>query len=150
VGDHHDGLSHLAHRGAEERQDRGAAARVQVAGGLVGEDDVRPARQAPGAGDPLLLAAGQLGRPVSQSGPQAHGVDDAVQPGPVWVRPAMSIGSVMFSSAVSVGSRLNAWKMKPTLSRRSRVRPLSSSVLISVSPIHARPPLRRPARPCSA
>jgi hypothetical protein len=62
----------------------------------------------------------------------------------------MSIGSVMFSSAVSVGSRLNAWKMKPTLSRRSRVRPLSSSVLISVSPIHARPPLRpsSPAMQC--
>lgn len=35
------------------------------------------------------------------------------------LRPAMSIGRVMFSSAVSVGSRLNAWKMKPILSRRS-------------------------------
>ena len=30
------------------------------------------------------------------------------------LRPAMSIGSVMFSRAVSVGSRLKAWKTKPT------------------------------------
>ena len=37
----------------------------------------------------------------------------------------MSIGSVMFSRAVSVGSRLNAWKMKPILSRRSWVSCLS-------------------------
>ena len=42
------------------------------------------------------------------------------------LRPAMSIGSVMFSIAVSVGSRLKAWKMKPTASRRSRVSRLSS------------------------
>jgi hypothetical protein len=39
----------------------------------------------------------------------------------------MSIGSVMFSSAVSVGSRLKAWKTKPILSRRSVVSRLSSS-----------------------
>ena len=37
--------------------------------------------------------------------------------------PAMDAGSRMFSSAVSVGSRLNCWKMKPILSRRSFVRP---------------------------
>ena len=30
------------------------------------------------------------------------------------LRPAMSIGSVMFSIAVSVGTRLKAWKMKPS------------------------------------
>ena len=37
------------------------------------------------------------------------------------LRPAMRDGSRMFSSAVSVGSRLKAWKMKPMRSRRSRV-----------------------------
>ena len=35
------------------------------------------------------------------------------------LRPAMSIGSRMFSAAVRVGSRLNCWKMKPMRSRRS-------------------------------
>ena len=44
------------------------------------------------------------------------------------MRPASVVGSVMFSSAVSVGTRLNAWKMKPILSRRSCVSCLSSSV----------------------
>ena len=34
----------------------------------------------------------------------------------------------MFSRAVRVGTRLKAWKMKPILSRRSRVSRLSSSV----------------------
>ena len=57
----------------------------------------------------------------------------------------------MFSLAVSVGTRLNAWKTNPTLSRRSSVSRLSFSVgevdvadedlpLVGVS---------RPARQCS-
>ena len=49
------------------------------------------------------------------------------------LRPAISIGSVMFSSAFSVGSRLNAWKMKPIRSRRNWVSFLSLSFVISVS-----------------
>jgi hypothetical protein len=55
------------------------------------------------------------------------------------LRPAMSIGSVMFSSAVKVGSRLKAWKTKPILSRRRAVSRRSSSPVSSVSPIHAEP-----------
>ncbi len=56
----------------------------------------------------------------------------------------------MFSSAVRVGSRLNAWKMKPILSRRSRVSFLSFSAVSSVSPMRAEPPetLSRPAMQC--
>ena len=45
------------------------------------------------------------------------------------LRPAIFSGSTMFSSAVRTGSRLNDWKMKPTLSRRSSVSLRSSSVL---------------------
>ena len=41
------------------------------------------------------------------------------------LRPAMSIGSVMFSAAFSVGSRLKDWKMNPIRSRRSLVSSLS-------------------------
>ena len=44
-----------------------------------------------------------------------------------FVPPSIS-GSVMFSSAVSVGIRLYAWKTKPTCSRRSSVSCLSLSV----------------------
>jgi hypothetical protein len=56
----------------------------------------------------------------------------------------------MFSDALRVGSRLNAWKTKPTWSRRSRVSALSSSVERSVVPMKTLPDVRlsRPARQC--
>ncbi len=62
----------------------------------------------------------------------------------------MSIGRVMFSHAVSVGNRLNAWKTKPIRSRRSRVRCLSLRAVISLSPIQTCPPeaVSRPAMQC--
>ena len=49
--------------------------------------------------------------------------------------PASDIGRVMFSSASSVGSRLYAWKTKPTRSRRTRVRSRSESEPSSTSPM---------------
>ncbi len=66
-------------------------------------------------------------------------------------RPAMSSGSVMFSRAVSVGTRLNAWKTNPTLSRRSSVSRLSFSSVRSTSPTKTCPlvGVSRPARQCS-
>ena len=65
-------------------------------------------------------------------------------------RPAIVSGSVMFSSAFSTGSRLNAWKMKPIFSRRRSVRRLSSSVVISTPSIVTDPEVgrSRPARQC--
>ena len=62
----------------------------------------------------------------------------------------MSIGSVMFSSAVRVGTRLNAWNTKPTRSRRSWVIFLSDRPVSSVSPIRTDPEVAvsRPARQC--
>ena len=70
VGDHHDGLAHLVDRPPQEPEDLGAAARVEVPRRLVGEDDLGPARQRPGHGDPLLFADGKLRRamlePVTQ------------------------------------------------------------------------------------
>ena len=55
------------------------------------------------------------------------------------LRPAISIGRVMFSIAVRVGTRLNAWKTKPIRSRRILVRSLSPSVVRSASPTNTRP-----------
>ena len=46
--------------------------------------------------------------------------------------PAISSGRRMFSSAVSIGSRLKNWKMKPMWVRRSLVSASSSSVVMSV------------------
>ena len=65
-------------------------------------------------------------------------------------RPAMSSGSRMFSTAVRVGTRLKAWKMKPTRSRRTMVICFSDSPLNSTSPIHVSPDVSRsrPAMHC--
>ena len=71
VGDHDDGLAQLPHGPAHEVEDLGAGAAVEVAGGLVGEDDLRPPGQGPGHRHPLLLAAGELAGPVLE--PVARG-----------------------------------------------------------------------------
>ena len=56
----------------------------------------------------------------------------------------------MFSFAVSIGSRLKNWKTKPMCSRRSFVRSLSPSVVISVPAMPTVPDvgLSSPARMC--
>ena len=46
--------------------------------------------------------------------------------------PAIASGSSMFSSAVSIGSRLKNWKTKPMWSRRSSVSSVSSSLVMSM------------------
>src|ERR1700683_3856386 len=53
--------------------------------------------------------------------------------------PARSAGSVMFSAAVRVGTRLNDWNTKPMWSRRRSVSPASSSWAISCSPTNVWP-----------
>ena len=45
------------------------------------------------------------------------------------------LGCVMFSAALSVGTRLNDWKMNPSRSLRSAVISLSSNCERSVSPM---------------
>ncbi len=56
----------------------------------------------------------------------------------------------MFSSAVSIGSRLKNWKTNPMWVRRSFVRSVSESVVIVVPAIDTSPlvGLSRPARMC--
>ena len=56
----------------------------------------------------------------------------------------------MFSFAVSIGSRLKNWKMKPMCSRRSFVSWVSFSAPISMSAIRTSPAVGRssPARMC--
>ena len=64
--------------------------------------------------------------------------------------PAIESGSVMFSSAVSIGRRLKNWKTKPMWFRRSFVRSESFSVVISVPAIATEPDVgvSSPARMC--
>jgi hypothetical protein len=65
-------------------------------------------------------------------------------------RPARSAGNVMFSPAVSTGTRLNDWNTKPIRSRRIRVSPASSRPPMACSPTRTWPEVTasRPARQC--
>ena len=76
VGDHHDRAAGAVQL-VEQAEDLGGRGRVEVAGRLVGEQQVRLGDQRPGDRDPLLLAAGELARPVL--GPVAEA--DPVQRG---------------------------------------------------------------------
>ena len=80
VRHHHDRLAELLHRALHEPEDLGARPGVEVAGRLVGEDDLGPAHERARDRDALLLTAGQLRRPVREAIAQADGVDDAVEP----------------------------------------------------------------------
>ncbi len=56
----------------------------------------------------------------------------------------------MFSSAVSIGSRLNDWNTNPSRSRRSFVSRVRDSFVMSTSPISTAPEVTvsSPARQC--
>ena len=64
--------------------------------------------------------------------------------------PASAVGSVMFSSAVSVGIRLYDWNTKPMRSRRRSVSSLSDSEPSATSPTKTSPDVRSssPAAQC--
>src|SRR5262245_54351513 len=71
VSDHDDGLTGLVEL-AQHLHDLVAGVRVEIAGRLVGEDDVRVVDQRPGDRNALLLAAGELHRPVVEPVAQAN------------------------------------------------------------------------------
>ena len=62
VGDHHDGGVLLAREIEHQVDDDGAGLLVEVAGGLVGEEQPRGGDHGAGEADALLLAAGQRRR----------------------------------------------------------------------------------------
>ncbi len=147
VGDHDDRLAELVDRAAQQPQDLGRGLGVEVAGRLVGEDDRRARGERARHGDALLLAAGELARAGASSRSRGRRCRSAGRPRRVRRRGPRSTAAARCSPrASSTGSRLKDWKMKPTLSRRSSVRRLSSSVVSST-------PSRRdacPSRPVEA
>jgi hypothetical protein len=70
VGHHEKGLAAIVHQAPQQGQDLAAGGAVQVAGGLVGQEDQGVGHQGPGDGHALLLAArqfaGQVGPPPGQ------------------------------------------------------------------------------------
>jgi hypothetical protein len=73
VGHHGHGQAVLVDQAAQQREHLPRGRRVEGAGRLVGEDDLRPGDQRPGDGDALLLAARQLARPVPGPVSEADG-----------------------------------------------------------------------------
>src|ERR1039458_9664034 len=148
VGDHHDGLSEVVDSLAQKAEQLAARLGVEVSRGLVGKDDLGAAHQRAGGSHPLLLTAGELTPTVPEPVPDARDLHHPVHHARVRFATAMVRGRRMFSSALRVGTRLRAWKMNPTFSRRSRVSWRSLSRPSSYSPMKVRPEVSRssPAR----
>ena len=73
VGDQHQGGPLAGAQLGQQLQDAAAGGAVEVAGGLVGEQDRRPGGEGAGEGDPLLLAARELARVVVAAVGEADG-----------------------------------------------------------------------------
>ena len=80
VGDDHDRDAELAVGLAERGEDLVGGRGVELAGGLVGEQHLRGVRERHGDGDPLLLAAGQLGGTPVGLLPHTEQVEQVVHP----------------------------------------------------------------------
>jgi hypothetical protein len=79
-GDHEYGLPEAGRRFSEEVENLGSGLRIEVARWLVGQDDVGVFDQGPRNGDSLLLASGELVRPVCPSARKLHEVEQLVEP----------------------------------------------------------------------
>jgi hypothetical protein len=73
-------MTTVVHSVLQEAEQLRTGARVECSGGLVREDDLRPAGEGAGGGDALLLAAGQLRRPVTEPIREADRLDDRAHP----------------------------------------------------------------------
>ena len=69
--DQEGGHAEVAVEGAQQREDRVGARRVEVAGRLVGEHERRAHRERPRHRDPLLLPAGELAGAPAEEGAEA-------------------------------------------------------------------------------
>jgi hypothetical protein len=109
VSNHHHRLPELSDAAAQQVEDFGAGVGVEVPGRLVREHDGREADQRAGDRDPLLLAAGQLARPVAVSSParQCSSVDLPEPDGPITaVNDPVAISMLTPSSAVTAAGPL--------------------------------------------
>ncbi len=130
-------------------RDFDAGGGVEVAGRLVGQQQLRLAGERARDRDALLLAARQLLRVVGRAPREPDAVEPARRPRRRRrARPASSSGSITFSSAVSAGSSWNDWKTKPSSRWRSAARASSSSADSAMPSSQTSPSLGRssPAR----
>ena len=120
-------------------------AAVEIAGRLVGEQQVRLVRQRARDRHALLLAAGELARAVLLPSAEA---DRRRAGARAWRSrssrgtPANIIASATFSAALIVETRLNDWKMMPTLRRRWRLSSTLDICARSCSKMRSEPSVR--------
>ena len=106
----------------EQQHDHVARLGVELAGRLVGEEELRAVGERPGDRDALLLAARQLVRPVLRPVRQPDDVEQLRDPRVAlldrlaWTSRS---GTSTFSAAVRNGTSPNAWKMNATVLRRT-------------------------------
>ena len=79
VGDHDDGLAGAVEV-REEIDDAGAGGEVEVAGGLVGEEDGGVVGEGAGDGDALAFAAGELDGAVLEALAETDGAEEFFGP----------------------------------------------------------------------
>ena len=155
VGHEHDRLVALDTGAPQRVEDLDAGRVVEVAGGLVGEQERRAGDHRPGDGDALLLPHRELVGLVALLPGEVDpgdGVADRARPALLGAAscPAIVNGSATFSTTSSSGTRLNDWKTKPVRSRRSRVTSSSDRSLIDLALDHdARPKSAGRGRPAA-
>ena len=101
-----------AHEAEEHVEDPSRGLGVEVAGGLVGEEELRAVGERPRDGDALLLAAGELGRAMLEAVAEADGFEElagAGGGGGARRVPAARCGRATFSRAENSGSRWWNW-----------------------------------------
>src|SRR4051812_1187360 len=76
VGDHDERGAGILHLLGEQREDCVTGRRVEVAGGFVGQDELRSGNQRSGDGGALHLASGQLAREMRGAGSEADSVEE--------------------------------------------------------------------------
>jgi len=75
MGDHDDSHAELGLQLAQESKDRFAGGGIQIAGGLVGEKNLRAIDESAGDGHALLLAAGEFGGAVAKTMCEANALE---------------------------------------------------------------------------
>ena len=112
VGGDEGGAAFAADQAQEFGEDDVGGGLVEIAGGLVGEDQSGPVGERAGDGDALLLAAGELARPVGQAFGEAERAEQGFG-ALAWPRPRVaprtSWGMITFSAALKSGSRWWNW-----------------------------------------
>ena len=150
VGDHDHRLAELVDRLAQQPQHVLAGLRVEVAGRLVGEDDGRFGDQRAGDGDPLLLAAGELGGPVRATVLEADRADQLLEP----LRVGLAAGDREWQHEVLLGGE--HWQQVEELedeaelvaAQLGQVGVVEARDLLAVEHHRAEVGLSRPARMC--